>query len=219
MGIDGIASLSQAIIDGKHLDSERLTSELLASGLGPGEILEKGLLPGMDVVGRRFKNNEIFLPNVLVAARAMKMSMKLLEPLLAGSGHQPKGKVLVGTVKGDIHDIGKNLVSVMLQGSGYTVVDIGIDCTTDKFLTGVAQHHPDIVGLSAMLTTTMTYMKPVIEHLRANGVTLPIIVGGAPISKEFADEIHADGSARNAMDAVEMVKRIFSSGHESPRQR
>lgn len=209
MGIDNISSLSQAVIDGKHIDSERLTSELLAAGTAPGEILERGLLPGMDVVGRRFRNNEIFLPNVLVAARAMKTSMKLLEPLLAGTGHQSKGKVLIGTVRGDIHDIGKNLVSVMLQGNGYTVIDLGTDCTAEKFLSGTIEHRPDIVGLSAMLTTTMTYMKPVIEYLRSHDVTLPIIIGGAPISGDYAAEIGADGYARNAMEAVELVNKLL----------
>jgi len=202
--------LANAIISGKHIEAGTLTSQLLNGTAMPEEILEKGLLQGMEVVGKRFKDNEIFLPQVLVSARAMKAAMNILEPLMIGSGHKPKGKVLLGTVKGDVHDIGKNLVSIMLQGSGYSVVDLGTGCTTEKFLSGIETHNPDIVGMSALLTTTMVYMKTVIDFLRSHEVSIPIIIGGAPINQKYANEIFADGYARNAAEAVDLVAKILS---------
>jgi 5-methyltetrahydrofolate--homocysteine methyltransferase len=204
--------LANAIIDGKYLDAGNLTSVLLEGGASPGEILENGLLRGMEVVGKRFKENVIFLPQVLISARAMKEAMKILEPLMIGTGRKPRGKVLIGTVKGDLHDIGKNLVSIMLQGNGYSVIDLGTDCSTEKFLTGVETYLPDVIGLSALLTTTMVYMKTVIDFLRQHGIFVPVIIGGAPINQKFADEIGADGYGRNASEAVELVTRILSNG-------
>lgn len=210
MGLDDIVSLSEAVKSGKHLDAEKLTAKLLTEGFDPGEILEKALLAAMEVVGRRFRDNEIFLPDVLVSARAMKTSMKLIEPLLIGSGRKPRGKVMLGTVRGDLHDIGKNIVSIMLQGKGYLVEDIGIDRSPQDFLAGIEANKPDLIGLSAMLTTTMLNMKPVIEELRSHNVSIPVMVGGAPLSQKFADEIGADGYARNASEAVELADRLFA---------
>ena len=211
MGVNLLTALSEAIISGAHLDAEQLTKSLLESGSTPGIILEKGLLPGMDVVGQRFRENQIFLPQVLVSARAMKSSMKLLEPLLAAAKVKAKGTVLIGTVKGDVHDIGKNLVGILLQGAGYRVVDIGVDCSPSKFINATREHKPDIVALSALLTTTMLSMKATIQTLRIEGITLPIIVGGAPLNQKFADSIGASAYARNASEAVDVVKRLLQA--------
>ena len=205
----GLSELSQAIIGGKHVDSEKITSELLMDEIDAKEILERGLLPGMAVVGQRFRDGEIYLPQVLVSARAMKVAMKLLEPLLAKSNMKSRGKILLGTVKGDVHDIGKNIVGIMLQGAGYNVVDAGIDCDAHKIFVACEEQKPDIIGLSAMLTTTMVYMKTVTDYLHGKGVTAPIIIGGAPTSQKYAEGIGADGYAHNAADAVELVKRIL----------
>lgn len=205
-------SLSEAVIDGKHIESEQITKQLLDGGATPMIILDEGLLPGMAVVGQRFRDGDMFLPQVLVSARAMKTAMKLLDPLLAARNIEPKGKVLIGTVKGDVHDIGKNLVSVMLQGNGYAVIDIGTQNPVEKYLVAYEQHKPDIIGLSALLTTTMMYMKIVINTFQEKNISVPIIVGGAPVTQRFADEIHANGYAKNAMDAVDLVNRILQKG-------
>jgi 5-methyltetrahydrofolate--homocysteine methyltransferase len=202
--------LSQCVIEGKHVESEQTTAQLLANDLTPMAILDNGLLPGMAVVGQRFRDGQMFLPQVLVSARAMKMAMKLLDPILAANNTEPKGRVLIGTVKGDVHDIGKNLVSVMLQGNGYSVIDIGIQNPVEKYLAAFDQHKPHIIGLSALLTTTMMYMKTVINTFKEKGMTVPIIVGGAPVTQRFADEIGADGFAKNAVEAVELVNRILN---------
>lgn len=204
-----LQSLSQTIIDGKHLDAEHITQQLLDGGVTPMTILDDGLLPGMAVVGQRFRDGEMFLPQVLVSARAMKTSMKLLEPLLAASNVEPKGKVVIGTVKGDVHDIGKNLVAVMLRGNGYSVIDIGTQNPVEKYLAAYEQHKPDIIGLSALLTTTMMYMKTVINTFKEKNIPVPIIVGGAPVTQRFADEINAHGYAKNAVEAVELVNKIL----------
>ncbi len=202
--------LQQSLIRGDHAATAALTTAALSSGARPVEILDEGLLPAMQVVGKRFREGEIFLPEVLVAARAMKSAMAVLDPHLAASSYVPKGSVLLGTVKGDVHDIGKNLVGVMLRGAGFKVIDIGTGCNAEKFLQSVREHRPDVIGLSALLTTTMTYMKTVIETLRAAEIHVPVIVGGAPVSASFAAEIGADGSARSAAEAVELVERLVS---------
>lgn len=210
MGIkENLSQLAQLIIDGKHIEVEKLTQQLLSAGTEPTLILDEGLLPGMDVVGQRFRDNQIFLPQVLVSARAMKASMKLLDPFLSAAKVKSKGKILIGTVKGDVHDIGKNIVAVLLQGAGYDIIDIGIDCSAEKFFSAYQQNRPDIVAMSALLTTTMVYMKTVIEYFRVHGVNVPVIVGGAPVNKKFADGIGAAGHARNAMDAVDLVRSIL----------
>lgn len=204
--------LQNALIRGDHVATAELTSQQVKAGVKPVEILDQGLLPAMQVVGKRFREGEIFLPEVLVVARAMKTAMAVLDPLLAASSYVPKGSVLLGTVKGDVHDIGKNLVGVMLRGAGFKVIDIGTGCSAEKFLQAVREHRPDVVGLSALLTTTMTYMKTVIDVLRAAEQRIPIIVGGAPISAAFAAEIGATGSARTAAEAVDLVERLVMKG-------
>lgn len=201
--------LTAAVADGKRVDTVRLTQELIAEGNAPSDIVEKGLVPGMAIVGERFKNNEIFVPEMLIAARAMKEALKLLEPLLAEAGIKPKYTVVVGTVQGDLHDIGKNLISMMWRGAGFAVVDLGTNVAPEKYLAAVLEHNANLVGLSALLTTTMPAMKATVALLRASNLTnTKIMVGGAPITQAFADEIGADGYASDAGTAVEVARRL-----------
>jgi 5-methyltetrahydrofolate--homocysteine methyltransferase len=203
--------LTEELIHGNATAVSRLTREALDAGFSAGAILEQGLIAGMNVVGIRFRNCEMFLPEVLTSARAMKAGVEQLEPWLAAAGVKPAGKILVGTVKGDIHDIGKNLVAIMLRGAGFEVVDLGVGVTAQKFVEGVISHQPDIVGMSALLTTTMMQMKTSLEALRAAGVRdrVKVLVGGAPVNRAFAKEIGADAYGRNAMDAVEKARELM----------
>lgn len=201
--------LRDAVVEGKHTVAEEQVKRLLEAGADPKDILDRGLMTAMNTVGARFKEGRIFVPQVLVSARAMKVAMNLLEPLLASGNHKARGKVMLGTVKGDIHDIGKNLVGIMLRGAGYDVVDIGTGCTAEDFVAGHELHRPDVVGLSALLTTTMAYMRTVVEEFTANAITTPIMVGGAPVTSRFADEIGAAAYARSATEAVELVGALI----------
>jgi len=201
--------LTAAVAAGKRTDTVRLTQELLAAGTGPGTIVEQGLVPGMAIVGEQFKKNEIFVPEMLVAARAMKEALKLLEPLLAAAGIKPKYTVVVGTVQGDLHDIGKNLISMMWRGAGFAVVDLGTNVPPEKYLAAAQENKAHLVGLSALLTTTMPAMKETVRILKA--ANLPgtkIMVGGAPITQAFADDIGADGYAADAGTAVDVAKKL-----------
>ncbi|MCK6613168.1 MAG: corrinoid protein [Ignavibacteriaceae bacterium] len=201
--------MSQAVIDGKQDITLTLTHQLLGTGTEPKRILDEGLMPGMEVVGIRFRDNIIFVPQVLISARAMKASLAILEPLLSKSDISGSGTVIIGTVKGDIHDIGKNIVAMMLRSSGFKVIDIGIDAKVEKFLLTAAQEGAQILGMSALLTTTMGYMKTVINKVREDGLPYKIMVGGAPISRQFAEQIGADGYARNATEAVALAKKLM----------
>jgi 5-methyltetrahydrofolate--homocysteine methyltransferase len=205
-----LKELSLAVIDGKQNESISLTNKLFEAGLPAKDILDKGLLPGMEVVGVRFRDNIIFVPQVLISARAMKTSLAILEPLLSKSDAKGVGTIVIGTVKGDVHDIGKNIVAMMLRSSGFTVIDLGIDTKVEKFMETVKKENADIVGMSALLTTTMGYMKVVIDKLKDEGFDVKTMVGGAPISKSFADQIGADGYAKNASDAVKLAKDLIS---------
>ena len=201
--------LTAAVAAGKRTDTVRLTQELLAAGTGPGTIVEQGLVPGMAIVGEQFKKNEIFVPEMLVAARAMKEALKLLEPLLAAAGIMPKYTVVVGTVQGDLHDIGKNLISMMWRGAGFAVVDLGTNVPPEKYLSAAQEHKAHLVGLSALLTTTMPAMKETVKILKAAGLpNTKIMVGGAPITQAFADDIGADGYAADAGTAVDVAKKL-----------
>jgi 5-methyltetrahydrofolate--homocysteine methyltransferase len=196
--------LAQSVIDGDAPIADRMTREGLNAGMTPEVILEKGLIAGMTVVGILFKNNEIFVPEVLMSARAMKAGMAHLQPLLEAKGIEPLGKYVIGTVKGDLHDIGKNLVAMMLRGAGFEVTDLGVDTSLDKFLAAIEKIQPQIVGMSALLTTTMGQMARNIEafdkiNLRSH---LKVMVGGAPLSQEFATKINADAYGKDAADAV-----------------
>ncbi len=185
----------------------------LAEGFPPAEILHKGLIAGMNVVAERFKSGHMFLPEVLAVAGAMKAGMTLVKPLLAGTKQSSFGKVVIGTVRGDMHDIGKNLVGIMLEGAGFEVIDLGTDVRADKFVEAVEREKPAVVGMSALLTTTMLHMKGVIEALEKKNLRsgVKIIVGGAPISSNFANEIKADGYARDAGSAPDLVRSLLKS--------
>lgn len=206
-----LKQLSGLVIEGKHTEAVEVTKQLLSLKHPPKEILDNGLLPGMDVVGQRFRDNIIFVPQVLISARAMKSSLTLLEPLLAESNIPVAGVVIMGTVKGDIHDIGKNIVSMMLRGNGFKVIDIGIDASYDKFLEAIKKENADIIGMSALLTTTMLYMKTVIDKIRSEKLSVKIMIGGAPVSKAFADQIGADAYGKNASEAVRIAREFVSA--------
>lgn len=197
---DGIA---RNVIDGKHLEVDRLVKEALAEGTEATTVLEKGLIAGMRVVGERFARNEIFVPEVLVSARAMKAGLAHLEPIFSECGIEPVARVVLGTVKGDIHDIGKNLVGMMLRGAGFEVIDLGVNTKLEAFLEAIHAHRPAIVGMSALLTTTMGQMKVNIDAFRAARLDVKVMVGGAPVSEEYARKIGADGWGKNAPEAVE----------------
>ncbi len=202
--------LQDALMKGKKADVEVLVEKALESGLSAAKILNEGLIPGMQRLGVLFKNNEVFIPEVLVAARAMHAGLAKLEPHLIKDKVQPKGVVVIGTVKGDLHDIGKNLVAMMLRGSGYKIVDIGIDVSPEKFVEAAKANGAGVIACSALLTTTMVQMKTVVEAVRASGLKIPVIIGGAPVTKDYADQIHADGYAPDAASAVEEVSKLVA---------
>ena len=206
-----LEQLAQQVIGGRADETGRLVKQALDEGMDAQTVLERGLIAGMAVIGMRFRANEIFVPEVLVAARAMKAGLELLEPVFAASGVQPLGTVVLGTVKGDIHDIGKNLVGMMLRGAGFRVIDLGVNVPQPKLLEAVAQHSPEIVALSALLTTTMGQMPLNIRALREAGYAGKIMVGGAPLSQEFAEKAGADAYGANAPDAVEQALRLIGA--------
>ena len=204
-----LTDLTAAVAAGKRADTVRLTQELLAAGTSPQSVVEQGLVPGMAIVGERFKKNEIFVPEMLVAARAMKEALKLLEPLLAQAGIKPKYTAIIGTVQGDLHDIGKNLISMMWRGANFAVVDLGTNVSPEKYLAAAQEHKAHIVGLSALLTTTMPAMKETVRIIKGAGLpNTKIMIGGAPITQEFADDIGADGYAADAGTAVDVAKQL-----------
>jgi corrinoid protein of di/trimethylamine methyltransferase len=189
------------------------TKEALARGYSASDVLEKGLVAGMDIVGVDFRDGILFVPEVLMSANAMKGGMEILRPLLAETGAERIGKLVIGTVKGDIHDIGKNLVSMMMEGAGFEVVNIGINNDAEKFITAIKEHQPDILGMSALLTTTMPYMKVVIEALKDEGLRddIFVMVGGAPVTETFANAVGADAYGRDAAVAVELAKAYMEN--------
>jgi 5-methyltetrahydrofolate--homocysteine methyltransferase len=205
-----LSTISTAIIEGNLDDMVELTEDALDEGLEAQEILNQGLMPGMDHVGVEFKAGNMFVPEVLRSARAMQASMDILKPLLAESGVKMVGKVLLGTVKGDLHDIGKNLVGMMCEGAGFEVKDLGKDVAPESFVDAVKEFEPDVLGMSALLTTTMRAMEHTIKALEEAGVRdqVKVMIGGAPVTQSFADQIGADGYASNAAAAVEMAKKF-----------
>ena len=208
------AVMNQCLYEGKAPDVERMTREALAEGRSAQEVLTDGLIAGMSVVGEDFKHNILYVPEVLIAARAMKAGMGVLKPLLAakGSGARSAGVLLMGTVRGDLHDIGKNLVCMMAEGAGFEVHDIGVDQSIEKFLAATEQFKPDIIGMSALLTTTMTYMKVVISGYKERGLGhIKMAIGGAPISQMYAEEIGADGYGADASSAVDLFLRLVAA--------
>ena len=205
-----LQALADAVIKGNQTESVRLTKEALDGGTPPKDVLDKGLIAGMNVVGVRFKANEVYIPEVLISARAMKMAMEILEPQLAAAGVDPIGKALIGTVQGDLHDIGKNLVVMMLKGAGFRVEDIGVDAAPDVFIKKIKETGAAIVGLSALLTTTMPAMDKTVQAIREAGLDCKIMIGGAPVTQNYADKIGADGYAPDAASAVDVAKSFLN---------
>jgi 5-methyltetrahydrofolate--homocysteine methyltransferase len=211
--MDELKELAEAIINGDEEKAKELTQKALKKEIDPQEILSKGLIPGMDIVGKRFKEGKYFLPEVLVAAEAMKASLEWLRPLLTKRKGTFKGKVVIGTIEGDLHDIGKNLVGMMLEGAGFEVIDLGADVPLERWVQAVKTQKPDVLGMSALLTTTMLRMKDVIEELTKAKLRskIVIMVGGAPITQSYAEQIGADGYAPDAASAVDKVKEFALS--------
>jgi 5-methyltetrahydrofolate--homocysteine methyltransferase len=204
-----LEQIKEQVIAGSVKKVKEYTDAAVAQGLDVSLILNDGLIAGMNVIGALFKNDEVYVPEVLMAARAMHTGLAVIKPLIASAGLKEKGVVAIGTVKGDMHDIGKNLVIMMLEGAGYKVLDLGTDVPIEKFLQVVEDEHPQIVGLSALLTTTMPQMQETVKRLREYGNRIKIVVGGAPISAKFAQEIGADGYAADAASAVEKVSELI----------
>ena len=206
-----VEQMHNDLYDGLADEIAEGTNLLLGRGWGPDRVLNEALVEGMRIVGVDFRDGILFVPEVLLAANAMKKGMAILRPLLAETGAKPIGKVVIGTVKGDIHDIGKNLVGMMLEGAGFEVIDLGINTDADKFLAALEEHRPDILGMSALLTTTMPYMKVVIATLVERGLRdrVIVLVGGAPLNEAFAEAIEADAHCRDAAVAVETAKKFM----------
>jgi 5-methyltetrahydrofolate--homocysteine methyltransferase len=201
--------IAQMVIKGQAPKVKELVQKAIDEKAPIKDILEKGLIGGMAVVGARFKKNEVYVPEVLIAARAMKSGMELLKPLLKGANIQPLGVIVLGTVKGDLHDIGKNLVSMMLEGAGFKVVDLGIDVAPEKFISATKENNAELVALSALLTTTMTAMKSTIDEMKKAGLNVKTIIGGAPVTQAYAEEIGATGYAPDAASAVDKAKELL----------
>jgi len=202
--------LKNAVIAGEAATATAMTQALLATGASPREILDEALLPGMEVVGQRMRDAEIFIPEVLLSARVMQACLDLLRPTMEGEGQAGLGRVVIGTVEGDLHDIGKNLVAMLLQGAGFTVVNLGTGVSADDFVAAVREHEPDLPGMSALLTTTLPHMAETIAALKEAGLRdrVKVMVGGAPVTAAWADEIGADGYGANAGMAVERAKEL-----------
>jgi 5-methyltetrahydrofolate--homocysteine methyltransferase len=205
-----LKALAEAVIKGDPNAAVTITKQAIAEKMPAGDILKNGLIAGMDTVGLRFKNNEIYIPEVLIAARAMKMAMQVLEPELVKAGVKPVGKFVVGTVQGDLHDIGKNLVAMMMKGAGFEVIDLGVDVTSEKFVEKAKATGAQLVGMSTLLTTTMPKMEKTLKELRSAGLKTKVMIGGAPVTQNYADKIGADGYAADAATAVDVAKRLIA---------
>lgn len=203
--------LAAALIGGKAPVVKELTEKALEAGESPQDVLNKGLVAGMNVVGRKFKNNEFYVPEVLIAARAMKGAMEVLRPKLAAAGVEPIAKIAIGTVQGDLHDIGKNLVAMMMEGAGFEMVDLGVDVKAERFVQAVKEDDVSVLALSALLTTTMPAMKNTIRALEEAGIRddVKVMIGGAPVTQNYADEIGADGYSPDAASAVDKARQLL----------
>lgn len=207
---DTLNALKEAVIVGNAPAARELTEKALAEDISAKQILDEALIPGMTVVGEKFKNNEYYVPEVLIAARAMYAALDILRPILSKSEVEVKGTVVIGTVKGDLHDIGKNLVRMMLEGGGFRVIDLGVDVAPEKFIEAIKDNNAQILAMSALLTTTMPSMKVTIDALKDAGLRdkVKVMVGGAPVTQQWADEIGADGYAPDAASAVDKAKEL-----------
>jgi len=216
------ALMNQLLFEGKHEPVKKMTEDALAEGIPAMEVLDEGLIAGMRVVGEDFKYNRIFVPEVLLAARAMKAGMFVLKPLLTERKDASAASeiIVMGTVKGDLHDIGKNLVGMMAEGAGFTIVDLGTDTSAEKFIAAVKEHKARIIGMSALLTTTMVYMRTIVQKFKEAGMhDIKICIGGAPTSPDYAKDIGADGYAADASSAVELFKRLLAESNEQTTMR
>ncbi len=211
--MDRIGALRDAVIAGEMAQAKGLTEQALEAGLGPQDILNQALIAGMDKIGELFKCNEIYVPEVLLAAKSMQNAMQVLKPHLVKGGIRPRGKVVVGTVRGDLHDIGKNLVAMMLEGAGFEIVDLGNDVPAEKFVEAAIEHGATVIGMSALLTTTMHIMKDTVDLLKEKDPDGKVrtMIGGAPVTKKFADQIGADGYGDDAATAVDIAKGFIGS--------
>ncbi len=205
-------NINEGISKGNISLVKETVSQLLEEGVKPMTIINDGLMVAMNDVGVRFTNGDMFVPEVMMSAKALHSGMELLKPLLAADDYTPKGKILIGTVRGDLHDIGKNLVAMMLESSGFTVINMGVDIPESKFIEAIKEHQPDILGMSALLTTTMPAMESTIKAITDAGLReqVKIIVGGAPVSEKFAQEIGADGYSDNAQEAITLCESLMS---------
>jgi len=210
---DHLDAIKEAVVAGKHKDIEALVNGAIDDGIAPGRIIDEALIPAMDVVGREFSLGNVFVPEMLVSAVTMKKGLDVVKPLLTADQSEPRGTIIMTTVKGDLHDIGKNLVTMMLEGAGFKVVDLGVDLSVENLIEQVKAIRPQVLGLSALLTTTMPEMKRVIEELEAQGLrkSVKVMVGGAPVDRTFAQKIGADGYGANAAEAVELARRLVGS--------
>ena len=206
-----LAEIKNAVLAGRHKDIEALVEKSIREGCGLDDLINKALIAAMDVVGQRFGQGEIFVPEMLVSAMTMKKGLAIIKPMLKEDQGRSKGKIVLCTVKGDLHDIGKNLVAMMLEGAGFEVVDLGVDATVESVLQKISEIQPDVLGLSALLTTTMPEMKKIIAELQAKGIRdrLKVIIGGAPVSAEFAQQIGADAYGKDAAEAVAIARRLI----------
>ena len=209
---DLLKQMGYDLYDGFAAEVEGEVHEALSRGMSAYDVMTQGLVAGMDIVGADFRDGILFVPEVLMAAKAMKAGMAILQPILADTGAPKVGKMVIGTVKGDIHDIGKNLVAMMMEGAGFEVINLGVNCDADKYLTAVREHEPDFLGMSALLTTTMPYMKVVIQALKDQNLRdkVTVLVGGAPLNAEFAEDIEADYYCRDAAVTVETAKKVIA---------
>ncbi len=205
-----LGELSQAVIKGNRVEAKRLTQAAIDANTPPRQVLD-ALVAGMDEVGRRFQRNEVFVPEMLIASRAMKEAIGLLEPLLVKAGIKPELTAVIGTVQGDLHDIGKNLVAMMWKGANIGVVDLGTNVSPEKFVAAAQEHNANIIGLSALLTTTMPAMKDTVTAARKAGLKVKVLIGGAPITQQFADEIGADGYSPDAATAVDVAMKLMGA--------
>jgi len=207
-----LSPLHQAILNGDAKAAKAITEQALAAGIDPVRLVQENMVPAMSEVGQKFECNEYFVPELLLAARAMKSALELVRPLLVAGGIEPVGRVVIGTVKGDMHDIGKNLVSAMLEGGGFEVIDLGVNVPPDRFVAAVKEKNAKIVALSALLTTTMPSMKATIDAFKEAGIReqVKILIGGAPVTQRYADEIGADGYSDSAANAAGLARQVLS---------
>jgi len=206
-----LKQLYESVVSGDAKATQAITQQALADGVDPLKLVNDYMVPAMDEVGRRFEANEYFVPELLISARAMKAALELIRPLLTARGDQPLGRVAIGTVKGDLHDIGKNLVGSLLEGGGFEVIDLGVNVTPEKFIATINEKKANIIAMSALLTTTMPSMKTTIDALKQAGVRekVKVLIGGAPITQKYADEIGADGYSENANSAVRLARNLL----------